>query len=146
MRGSVVGEDWNGESAGTGAVRRALGILSCFTMQTPERGVSEISAELGLPKATVHRLLVAMTDAGYVEQVPATGKYRLGVTLLGLGAVVASNLSYQEKALPHLRRLVDEVDETVVVAVLDGLSHVCTLVVEPRRPVRVTTAVGIRRL
>lgn len=62
-----------------------------------------------------------------------------------LGAIARSQMNYLDKAGPILRELVYEIDETVAVAVLDGADHVCTWVVEPARPIRVTTALGVRR-
>jgi IclR family KDG regulon transcriptional repressor len=139
-------EKHNGESAGMKAVQRALDILACFTPETPLRGVSEISEETGLSKGSVHRLLMALKSRRCVEHDPVTAKYQLGTKLLELaGVLYANRLSYQEKARPYLQRLVEEINETVVVNALDGDSHICTLVIDASRPVRFFTRVGVRR-
>jgi IclR family KDG regulon transcriptional repressor len=128
------------------AVQRALDVLSCFTLETPQRGVSEISEEMGLSKGSVHRLLMALKSRRCVDHDPVTGRYRLGTKLLELaGVLYANRLSYLEKARPHLQRLVEDVNETVVVNTLDADSHVCTLVIDAARPVRFFTRVGVRR-
>lgn len=128
------------------AVQRALDILACFTPETPQRGVSEISEETGLSKGSVHRLLMALKSRRCVEHDPVTGKYQLGTKLLEFaGVLYANRLSYQEKARPYLQRLVEEINETVVVNALDGDSHICTLVIDAARPVRFFTRVGVRR-
>ncbi len=135
-----------GESAGMKAVQRALDILSCFTAETPLKGVSEITEETGLSKGSVHRLLMALKSRRCVEHDPATGKYQLGTKLLELaGVLYANRLSYQEKARPHLQRLVEEINETLVVNALDRDSHICTMVIDAARPVRFFTRVGVRR-
>ncbi len=138
-------EEVSGEPTAVKAVEKALEILGCFTLDTPEMGLAEISSTTGLSKATVHRLLATLAMKKFVEQDPSNSRYRLGVKLLELGAVARSHASYLDKAGPILRELVYEVDETVAVAVLDGATHVCTWAAEPSRPIRVTTAVGVRR-
>lgn len=139
-------ENHNNESGGSRAVQRALDILSCFTVESPRKGVTEISAETGLSKGSVHRLLMALKSRRFVDHDPETGKYQLGTKLLELAGVLYTNrLSYQEKARPHLQRLVDEINETVVVVAQDGDSHICTLAIDAPRPVRFFTRVGVRR-
>ena len=139
-------ENSSAESVGVKAVRRALDILSCFTLQSPQKGVSEISLETGLSKGSVHRLLMALKSRRCVDHDPVTGKYQLGTKLLEFAGVLYKNrLSYQEKARPSLQRLVDEINETVVVNALDGDSHICTLVIDASRPFRFFTQIGVRR-
>lgn len=135
-----------GESTGAKAVQRALDILSCFTLETPQKGVSEISLETGLSKGSVHRLLMALKSRRCVDHDSVTGKYQLGTKLLELaGVLYANRLSYQAKARPKLQRLVDEANETVVVNALDGDSHICTLVIDASRPFKFFTQIGVRR-
>ena len=130
---------------GVKAVERALDLLSCFTLEIPELSLIEICAQTGLPKATTHRLLATLAQAKYIVQDPATSKYRLGYKVMVLGAIARSQVNYLTKAEPIFKELVYDIDETVAVASLDGDHHVCTLVVEPERSVRVTTTVGTRR-
>jgi IclR family transcriptional regulator, KDG regulon repressor len=139
-------QNQNGESPGAKAVQRALDILSSFTLETPQKGVSEISEETGLSKGSVHRLLMALMSKRCVIHDPVTGKYQLGTKVLELaGVLYANRLSYQERARPHLQRLVEDINETVVVNARDGDSHICTLVIDAARPVRFFTRVGVRR-
>jgi DNA-binding IclR family transcriptional regulator len=132
-------------STGVKAVKRALDVLSCFTLEDPELNLSEICGRTGLPKATVHRLLATMAQAMFVVQDPETSMYRLGHKLMVMGAIARSKINYLKNAEPIFRALVLDIDETVAVANLDGDHHLCTLVVEPERSVRVTTSVGTRR-
>ncbi len=139
-------DELNELTKGVKAVERALEILSCFTMETQELSLVDICKLTGLPKATAHRLLATLMQANFVVQDPTTSMYRLGSSLMVMGAIAQKNINYLEKAEPIFRSLVREIEETINVASLDGNYHVCTLVVEPERPVRVTTKVGVRRL
>jgi DNA-binding IclR family transcriptional regulator len=138
-------EDITCEPTVVKAVERALDVLSCFSLEVPESSLIDISKRTGLPKATVHRLLATLAARKFIEQDSATSMYRLGSKLMELGAVARSQMTYLDKAGPILRQLACDVDETVAVAILDGDHHVCTMVEEPERAVRVTTAVGVRR-
>ena len=63
------------------AVERALDVLMCFTSQTPELTMTQISEMVGINKSTVHRLLATLEGKRFVERDPATGAYRLGIRL-----------------------------------------------------------------
>jgi DNA-binding IclR family transcriptional regulator len=130
---------------GVKAVERALDVLSCFTLDVPELSLIEICVRTGLPKATVHRLLATLAQAEFIVQDPETSVYRLGYKLIVMGAIAQSQISYLNMAEPIFRKLITDIDESVAVASLAGNHHVCTLVVEPERPVKVTTTVGVRR-
>jgi DNA-binding IclR family transcriptional regulator len=138
-------DEENEITTGVKAVERAIDLLSCFTLLVPELGLVELSSRTGLPKATAHRILTTLAQAKFIIQDPATSKYRLGYKLMVMGAIARSQVNYLTKAEPIFKELVYEIDETVAVASLDGDHHVCTLVVEPERPVRVTTSIGTRR-
>ena len=71
-----------------GSVNKTLAILSAFTRDKMERGVSELSRELGLHKATVHHILKDLERWSFVQQDEKTQKYRLGMRLLELGDLV----------------------------------------------------------
>jgi IclR family transcriptional regulator, KDG regulon repressor len=54
------------------AVERALDVLLCFTSQTPELTMSQISELIGINKSTVHRLLSTLEKKRFVERDPLT--------------------------------------------------------------------------
>jgi DNA-binding IclR family transcriptional regulator len=71
---------------GIKSLTRALEVLSCFTTQQPEWGISEVADYLGMFKSAAHRYLQAFEDAGYVERT-SDHRYRLGARALELGNV-----------------------------------------------------------
>ncbi len=66
------------------AVKRALSLLDLFSESLPEIGLSDVARLSGHDKATVHRLLKTLGDAGLVEQNTSTKRYRLGPAVLHL--------------------------------------------------------------
>jgi len=59
-------------------LQRAMRLLTTFDHEHPEMGVTELAQRLDLHKATVHRILFTLELEGFVQQNPATGKYRRG--------------------------------------------------------------------
>jgi IclR family KDG regulon transcriptional repressor len=101
------------------SVERAIAILRSFSLQAPERGVTELSRELGLHKSTVSRLMKTLEQGGLLTRNPATERYRLGIDLIGLASQVISYMDIREVARPFLRRLAEASQETVNLSVLD---------------------------
>ncbi|MDQ7030280.1 MAG: IclR family transcriptional regulator [Ardenticatenia bacterium] len=102
------------------AVERAIAILKAFSSEEPELGVGELSRRLNLPKSTVFRLLATLEAGGLVAQDPRTGRYRLGVDLIGLANNVIDYADLRRVARPYLRQLAEDVGETVSLSILDG--------------------------
>ena len=46
----------------------------------------DLASRTGLPKNTVSRLTYALTQLGYLDQDPASGRYQLGLAVLELSA------------------------------------------------------------
>lgn len=102
------------------AVERALTLLEMFLPHAGELNATEISRQMDLDPSTTFRMLVTLQAHGFVEQNPATGKYRLGVTCLELGSRFLKNNDVRERALAYLELLRNEFGEAVHLTVLDG--------------------------
>lgn len=101
------------------SVERALGILEILGSADFHLGVSEIAESSELPLSTTHRLLATLVDLGYVEQNPETNKYTLGVRILQLRGAVISHLTLAVHAMPIMKSLMNRVNETVHLAILN---------------------------
>ncbi|MBN1450551.1 MAG: IclR family transcriptional regulator [Anaerolineales bacterium] len=101
------------------AVERALQILDCFDDEHPERGISEIAQVAGLHKATAYRIVTTLVNYGYLEWVPDVQKYRLGLALSNLGYKVIRRMDLRREALPYMKELVHEWDETCDLSIFD---------------------------
>lgn len=96
------------------AVGRAVALLDALA--AGEAGTNELARRTGLSASTVSRLLATLAAGGLVEHVPATGRYRLGLRLLELGAAALAGVDLREVARPHLRALAEETGETVTLS------------------------------
>src|SRR5260221_5820643 len=90
------------DAAGSKAVERIAAIMGFLAEEGRPMGVLEVSEAAGLPQATVHRLLKALSLPGWVEKDQATARYRLGYGLLGPAVSSLAHSSLIEKAQPIL--------------------------------------------
>ena len=70
------------------SVANSIRLLTSFSGDENELGITTLATRLRLAKSTVHRLAATLTGSGFLEQNSDTGKYRLGMALFELGALV----------------------------------------------------------
>jgi len=124
------------------SVKNALRLLRSFSLEEPEKKVTDLAAELGIGKSTVSRLLTTLASEGFVIKDKETQKYRLGLTVLHLNTVATSILEVHRESQPILERLVNDIGETTHIAVLDGMDVVYLNKVECNHPVQILSHVG----
>ncbi|MGI6286638.1 IclR family transcriptional regulator [Neomoorella humiferrea] len=123
---------------------KALTILDLLAAHQGDMSLGEIARALDLPKSTLHGLLATLRDFGYLEQSPFDGRYRLGVRLFEIGNIVANNWDVRKVAAPHIQKLVDELEETVHLVVLDKGEVLYIDKRESRQSLRIVSQVGMR--
>lgn len=119
------------------SVDRALGVLRYFTLTDPELGLAEVTRRAGLDKATVHRILTALTRNGLLEQIPSTKKYRLGAESLRLAQVREASVPITAIITPVLAQLAAESGETSHATLGSTEGMLSIGVCEPQRATRV---------
>ncbi|WP_204009690.1 IclR family transcriptional regulator [Sphaerimonospora thailandensis] len=107
--------DVNG--GGVQSVDRAISIMEILGRRG-EAGVTELATEIDVHKSTAFRLLGALEARGLVEQTEERGKYRLGFAVVRLAGSVAGRMDVTQQSMPICRRLAEEIEETVNIAVL----------------------------
>jgi DNA-binding IclR family transcriptional regulator len=115
---------------GTRAVQRALSLLKAFSDEEPRRSLTELAVEVGLDKATAHRMLKALELEGFVTRSPGTGDYQLGSEMIVLGTRALRAVDVREAARPELEFLADATGET---ASLESLAHGEVLILDEAR-------------
>lgn len=119
------------------SVDRALYLLSFFTVQQPEWGLSDLARRAKLDKATTLRILVALIRNRFVEQHPETRKYRLGIAVLRLARVREESFPLIELIRPVLDRIAEEMEETAHATLATEEAMITVAVTEPKRSTRV---------
>jgi DNA-binding IclR family transcriptional regulator len=88
--------------------------------------LSDLMAATGLPRATAHRLAVALGRHGLVGRDEA-GRFVLGLRLISLGHAAARALPLRALALPALEALRDHTGEGVQLYVAEEAGRRCVL-------------------
>lgn len=121
---------------------RGLEVIRTFGPVAPQQTVSDIALKTGLTRATTRRFLITLVELGYVA---TDGRlFWLTPRILQLGYAFLSGLGFPDVALPHLERLVAEVQESSEASVLDG-DHIVYVVRVPSTTIMtVAISVGAR--
>jgi IclR family pca regulon transcriptional regulator len=124
------------------SLQRGLSVIRAFAADEPTLTLSEVAAATGLARAAARRVLLTLVDLGYVR---VEGRlFQLSPRVLELGRAYLSSLRLPALALPHLRALVDQVQESATIAVLDGADIVYVAHVPAPRIMSISINVGTR--
>jgi len=88
-----------------GTVSKALDLLDLFSRAQPLIGLSDLSRQARVNKATCYRLMSELQSYGLVEQIGSGREYRLGPALLRLAALREAAVPTRDATLPLFRRL-----------------------------------------
>lgn len=87
-------------------------------------GIPELAERLDMPRASVYRLVDALTHVGLVSSAE-DGKSSLGLEVLHLASAALRALPEIEAARPELEHLNDATGQTIYLCALRGTSTVC---------------------
>jgi DNA-binding IclR family transcriptional regulator len=126
------------------SLESAVSILCCFSPEMPELAVTQVAAQLNLPKSTVSRLLMTMAERHLVEQDVVTRRYRVGLLPLRLGQLYYAHMQVVDLVNAELETLVNETGFTGYAGVLNGADIVILRKKHGRYPVRMVLDTGTR--
>ena len=109
---------------GAGVVDKVAAVLE--TLEVGPASLSELVTATGMPRATAHRLAVALGRHGLVGR-DDEGRFVLGLRLLGLARAAAEALPLRTRARPALEALRNETGESVQLYVPDEGGRRCVL-------------------
>ncbi|ROO60594.1 IclR family transcriptional regulator [Micromonospora sp. Llam0] len=100
-------------------LRKVQRILEAFGFEDETLSLSGLARRTGLAKASVYRLSQELVHWGLLER--SNGEYRLGMRLFEIGQRVPRQRILRDLARPLMVDLVQATNETVHLAVVDGL-------------------------
>jgi len=103
-----------------GTTSKALSLLRLFSGSQPEIGLTELSRQSGMNKATVYRLMSDLAEHGFVEQVGADRMYRIGPGIMRLAVLRETTVPLRSIAKELVRTLAEEIGETTHVSQVSG--------------------------
>jgi DNA-binding IclR family transcriptional regulator len=122
---------------------RSFHILDALAAAKDEVSPAELASSLHLHKSTVHRLLTVLENQRFIRRT-TDGRYGLGAKLIEMGSRAMDQLDLGEHAMPFLRRLVEETDETAHVSILSGTEMISIANVRSRWTLTTPSTVGRR--
>ena len=125
------------------AVTRAAAILDLLAENgSVAAGPSELARRLGLPKSSIANICGALADAGLVRRV-GTG-FALGRRLAELGGAYLTSVDLVQEFYEACTELPTGSEETVQLAILDGIEMTYLARHDGKQPVRLTSQIGRR--
>lgn len=123
---------------------RVMQVIELLTDHPEGLAFPEIRSVLDLPKSSLHGLLRAMTERRHLVLDSATRVYRLGVRYWEAGQAFTRGTDLLRIAHPYLEAVRDTLNETVQLAILDGLENVYVAKVEADHMLQLASRVGTR--
>ncbi len=123
-------------STGVNATLRILDLMAARGALS----LADLTRELGLAKSTAHRICGVLVERAWAVR-DADGRYGLGIRALRLGSH-STELPIVTAFRTVAADFLDELDETIALAVVDGDESLYIAMEETSQPVRYVTHVG----
>ncbi|WP_245973744.1 SMP-30/gluconolactonase/LRE family protein [Bosea caraganae] len=137
------GDEGAREIPGAQALRRGLSLLD-IVADKPGLRFTELADRSGLTRATAHRMLSTLAEAGLLRVDERDQSYHLGFRLFEMAHRVWDQFDLRSAAEPELERLRDLAGETVRLAILDEDEILYVDQREAAQTIRLGNGVGAR--
>src|SRR5690606_9461052 len=142
----MAGDRENHEKQGAAAsLLNGFLVLEAFSASdSPMLGVTEIVENVNLHKSTVSRMLAGLAEGGYVQRDEATGRYRLGLGMIGLAGPLLAELDIRRAAAPQLEAMTHATKETSALAVWNATEAIVVEQYASPHQVKHSASIGTR--
>jgi DNA-binding IclR family transcriptional regulator len=124
------------------SVRKALLIMEELD-KSGELSIGDLSERMCMDKATVHRLINTIKDAGYVNQNPDNKRYSNSLKLLAMGNRVMEKSGVKHIARPYVEELAGKTGETINLGILVGNKIIYVDKLESSSTIKVGLGIGV---
>ena len=119
-------------------VRRTLSVLTALAEAGQPSTLQELSDDLGIPPASMHRILSTLCDEDFVVR-DTHRRYALGRAAL---ALAGERRTLADVARPLMRQMVAQTGETVFIAEMMGRRAICTGIMDGTHALRLYVRAG----
>lgn len=123
---------------------RTLDVIETLADSEQHRTLAELSAQLSIPKSSLHGILRTMARRGWVELDSTGTRFGLGLRALRTGTAYVDRDDAVARVQPILDWLSSELGETAHLGRLDGADVVYLAKRESPHPIRLYSAIGRR--
>jgi len=124
-------------------VTRALALLDRLAAQREPMSLAQLTAELALPKSSVHGLCNTLMSFGYLRRQP-DGAFLIGPRVMSLAEAFVSGTDVAQEFSALWADAGAAPEETVVLSVLNGTDALYVAVRNSARPLGLAFNVGMR--
>jgi IclR family pca regulon transcriptional regulator len=124
------------------ALARGLDVIRAFQPRQPVMSLTAVAVAAGLARPTARRILLTLTELGYVRG--TDGGFELTPRVLELGLPYVLSRSLWEVARPHMEHLVGRTHESSSIAQLDGSDIVYVARVAVPKIITLAVTIGTR--
>ena len=117
-------------------VGKIAAIMELLSSSGDTYSLREIETHTGIPRSTLHRLLLALEKQEWVYRDSLSERFRPGVRFFLLHKGNLFHQSLIRAAAPEMEALVQKTGKTAVMSVLEGSSGRCIHHVEPQQGVK----------
>lgn len=126
------------------SAKRVLKVFELLAEQKEGLTIKEISEELSFPQSSTSNLVGTLFKEGYLHQ-DSLKRYKLGAKLIQMGTLAMESLDISTQGTPYLKRLMEDVQETVFMAVLAEGELVYVAKIDNNRSIRTTAQPGYKK-
>jgi len=123
------------------ALQRGLRLLQLFSESPGGLSAKQVAARSRLPVSTVHRFLVNLENAGFLN-CSRDGIYQLGIACFAIGQAALGQLDIRRVSLPYLEDLNRQTRETIHLTLRHGLSAVYVEKLDSPEQLRIYSRIG----
>jgi IclR family transcriptional regulator, KDG regulon repressor len=123
------------------ALQRGLRLLQLFSESPHGLTAKEVASRSRLPVSTVHRFLVNLENAAYLN-CSRDGVYQLGIACFAIGQAALGQLDLRRVSLPYLEELNRQTRETIHLTLRHGHSAVYVEKLDSLEPLRIYSRIG----
>jgi IclR family pca regulon transcriptional regulator len=126
----------------TRSLERGLAVINSFSWERPTQTLTQVAEKTGLTKGTARRILLTLGELGYIDQ--AGRSFQLTPRVLQLGYSSLSSARMVELARQPMQCLVDQLEESSSMSILDDTDIVHVAQVRSKRIMSIALGPGSR--
>ncbi|MEH7251864.1 IclR family transcriptional regulator [Neobacillus niacini] len=123
------------------SAERVLKVFDLLAQYPAGLTIKEISGKLSFPQSSTSALIETLYSNGYLTA-DHFRRYKLGPKLIQLGSAAKDSIDLYGQGLPFLKELMEEVRETVFMAILDQSELAYIAKINSNRSIRTTAEPG----
>ena len=132
------------EFAPVKSASRTMDIIEILSTHTGGLSFTDLQELTGWPRSSLHGLVRTMTERSHLSFDSTTQRYRIGVRLWEAGQSFFRGIDLAGSSMVHLNVARDRLDETIQLALLDGVENVYIAKAEASHILRLASFVGAR--